>query len=56
MVMENKHMVDGDDVDDNGGEDGIEITLSSVESRTPETKIIVVAVLYLVKSSFLLGG
>ena len=48
MVMENKHMVDGDDVGDDGGEDGVEIPLSGVESRTnliPETKIVVVAAL-----------
>jgi hypothetical protein len=33
MVMENKHMVDGDDVDDDDGEEGLKIPLSGVESR-----------------------
>ncbi len=57
MVMENKHMVDGDDVDDDGGEDGVKIPLSGVESRTnliPETKIVVVAALWFAKDSVLL--
>ena len=43
MVMEMKLMVDGDGVDDDGGEDGEEIPLPGVESRTnltPETKIV----------------
>jgi hypothetical protein len=43
--MESEHMVDGDGVDDDDGEDGIEISLSSVESKTnlkPEMKIVVV--------------
>ena len=46
MVMEMKLMVDGDGVDDDGGEDGEEILLPWVESRTnltPETKIVVAA-------------
>ena len=46
MVMEMKLMVDGDGVDDDGGEDGEEILLPGVESRTnltPETKIVVAA-------------
>ena len=34
MVMEMKLMVDGDGVDDDGGEDGEEIPLPGVESRT----------------------
>jgi hypothetical protein len=37
MVMENEHMVDEDVVDDNGDEDGDEIPLSSMESRTNMT-------------------
>jgi hypothetical protein len=52
-------MVDGDGVDDDGGEDGVEIPLSGVEGRTNlthETKIVVVAALYFTKSSVLLGG
>ena len=39
-------MVDGDGVDDDGDEDGEEIPLPGVESRTnltPETKIVVAA-------------
>ena len=58
MVMEMKLMVDGDDVDGDGDEDGDEIPLSGVESRinlTPETKIVVVAALRIAKESVLLG-
>ena len=58
MVMEKNLMVDGDGVDDDGGEDGDEIPLSGVESRinlTPETKIVVVAALRIAKESLLLG-
>jgi hypothetical protein len=33
MVMENKHMVDGDGVGDDDGEEALEIPLSGVESR-----------------------
>jgi hypothetical protein len=33
MVMENKHMVDGDGVGDDGGEEALEIPISRVESR-----------------------
>ena len=58
MVMEMKLMVDGDGVDDDGGEDGEEIPLSGVESRinlTPETKIMVVAKLRIANRSVLLG-
>jgi hypothetical protein len=31
MVMENKHLVDGDDGDDDGDEEALEIPLSEVE-------------------------
>ena len=57
MVMDMKLMVDGDGVDDDGDEDGEEIPLSGVESRTnlaPETKIVVLAALCFTKSSVLL--
>ena len=53
-----KLMVDGDGVDDDGGEDGNEIHLFGVESRinlTPEIKIVVVAALNIAKDSVLLG-
>jgi hypothetical protein len=43
MVMENKHMVDGD------GEEALEIPLSGVESRIlqpPKTKITMVVALW----------
>jgi hypothetical protein len=46
MVMENKHMVDGDGV---GDEEALKIPLSGVESRilqTPKMKIVMVAVLW----------
>jgi hypothetical protein len=46
--MENKHMVDGDGVDDNGDEESLEIHFSGVENRinhTPKTKIVMVAML-----------
>ena len=59
MVMENKHMVDGDDGGDDGGKDGIEIPLFDVESRTnliPETKIVVVVALCFAKDSVLVVG
>jgi hypothetical protein len=59
MVMENKHMVDGDDVSDDGDEEALEIPFSEVESRInqpPKTKIVVVAALWFAKSSVLLGG
>ena len=58
MVMEMKLMVDGDGVDDDGGEDGKEIPLPGVESRTnltPETKIVVAAELRIVNQPPLLG-
>ena len=54
MVMGNKQMVGGDGIGDDGGEDPLEIPLSSVESRinlTPKMKIVVVAVLRFAKSS-----
>ena len=50
-------MVDGDGVDVDGDEDGKEIPLPGVESRTnltPETKIVDVAALYFAKESVLL--
>ena len=53
-----KLMVDGDDVDDDGDEGGDEIPLSGVEGRinlTPETKIMMVAALRIVKESIILG-
>jgi hypothetical protein len=59
MVMENKHMVDGDGVDDDGGEEALEIPLSSVENRInqpPKTNIMVVAVLWFAKISVLLAA
>ena len=57
MVMEMEHMVDGEGLGDDGGEGGIEIPLSGVESRInliPEMKIVVAAALWFVKSSVLL--
>ena len=59
MAMEKEHMVDGDGLGDHGDEDGVEIPLSGVESRTnliPETKIMVVAALWFAKDSMLLAG
>ena len=59
MVMEMKLMVDGDGVDDDGDEDDNEIPLFGVESRTnltPETKIMVVAMLRIVTRSVHLGA
>jgi hypothetical protein len=59
MVMEKEHMVDRDVFDDDGDEDGDEILLSGVESKTiltAETKIMVVVALCIVDRSFLLGG
>src|SRR4051794_7124297 len=58
MVMDMKLMVDGDGVDDDGGEDGEEIPLPGVESRTnltPKTKIVVVAELRIANEPPLLG-
>ena len=51
-------MVDGDGVDDDGGEEGEEIPLPGVESRTnltPETKIVVAAELRIANQPPLLG-
>jgi hypothetical protein len=48
MVMENKHIVDGDGVGDDCDEETLETPLSGVESRfvqPPKTKIVMVAVL-----------
>ena len=59
MVMESEHLVDGDGVDDDGGEDGVEIPLSGVESTTnltPEMKIVVVAALCFANGSPLLAS
>jgi hypothetical protein len=58
MVMESEHMVDIDGVDGDGGEDGVEIPLSGVESRTNLTcitHIVVVVALCFAKSSLLLA-
>ena len=51
-------MVDGDGVDDDGGEDGEKIPLPEVESRTtltPKTKIMVAAELCIANEPPLLG-
>jgi hypothetical protein len=48
MVIENKHMVGGDSVGDDGGEEPLKIPLSGVDSRInqpPKTKIVVAAML-----------
>jgi hypothetical protein len=48
LMMENKHMVDGDSVRDDGDEESLEIPLSEVESRInehPKMKIVVVTAL-----------
>jgi hypothetical protein len=58
MAMENKHMVDGDGVDDDGDEEALEISFSGVENminQPPKTKIVMVAVLWFTKNSVLLG-
>ena len=52
-------MVDGDDAGDDGDEEGVEIPLSGVESRTnltPEMKIVVVVAFCIAKGSVLLAG
>jgi hypothetical protein len=52
MVMENKHMVDGDGVGDDDGEEALKIPLFGVESRILEplkTKITMAAVLWVSK-------
>jgi hypothetical protein len=49
MVIENKHMVDGDGVGNDEGEEALEIPLSRVESRIlqlPKMKITMVATLW----------
>ena len=58
MVMEMEHMVDGDGLGDDGGEDDVEFPLSIAERKTdliPETKIVVAAALWFPKDSVLLG-
>jgi hypothetical protein len=48
MVMENKHMDNGDSGDDDGDEEALEIPFSGVESRIlqpPKMKIAIVATL-----------
>ena len=57
MAMENEHMDDGDGVGDDDDEEALKISFSGVENRinlTPETKIVMVAVLWLVKRPILL--
>jgi hypothetical protein len=59
MVMENKHMVDGDGVSDDGDEEALEIPLPGVESRMLQPlkmKIVMVVVLWVSKNSVLLGN
>jgi hypothetical protein len=54
MEMQNKHMVDGDGVGDDDGEEALEIPLYRVENRInqpPKMKIVVVAVLWFACSS-----
>jgi hypothetical protein len=53
MAMEIEHMVGGDGLDDDGGEESVKIPLSGMEGRinlTPEMKIVVVAALRFAKS------
>jgi hypothetical protein len=48
MVMEKRHMVHRDGVDDDGDEEALEIPFSKVENRInqpPKTKIVMVAAL-----------
>jgi hypothetical protein len=48
MVMENKHMVDGDGVSDYGGDESLKILFSRVKKGSislQKTKIMVVAAL-----------
>ena len=57
MAMENEHMVDGDGVDDDDGEEALEIPFSGVENMinlTPETKIVMVVALCFAKRLVLL--
>jgi hypothetical protein len=49
MVMENKHVVDGDGVGDDDGEEALKILLSGVESRIlqpQKTKVAMAAALW----------
>jgi hypothetical protein len=49
MVMDNKHIVDGDGVGDDDGEEALKIPLCGEESRIlhpPKMKIAMVAVLW----------
>jgi hypothetical protein len=57
MVMENRHMVDGDGVGDDDGEEALEIPLSGEDSRILEptkTKIAMVTALWVSKKFVLL--
>jgi hypothetical protein len=48
MVMENRHVVGGDSVDDDGSEEALKIPLSDMESginQPPKMKIVVVEAL-----------
>jgi hypothetical protein len=59
MAMEIEHMVGGDGLDDDGGEESVKIPLSGMEGRinlTPETKIMVVAALHFAIESIFLAG
>jgi hypothetical protein len=59
MVMESEYIVAGDDVGGGDDEEALEIPFSRVESRinlTPETKIVVSAVLCFAKHSVLMAG
>jgi hypothetical protein len=59
MVMENKHMVDGDGVDDDGDEEPLKIPFFGMENKinqTPKMKIMMVAALRFTKRFVLLGG
>jgi hypothetical protein len=57
MVIENKHMVDGDGVGDDDDEEALKIPFYEVENRInqpPKTKIVVVVV-WFAKGFVLLG-
>jgi hypothetical protein len=59
MVMENKHMADGDNVGDDGGEEALEIPLFGVQNginQPPTMKIMVAAMLSFAKSFVRLAG
>jgi hypothetical protein len=52
IVMDNKHMVDGDGVGDDDGEESLEIPFSGVENwinQPPKMNICMVAVLWFAK-------